>query len=77
MKEMRFTCFRTSFNWTRIFSNGDDEVPNEAVLKLYDDLIDEMLKDGIQPVMATSYYEMPVYLIVEYDGIPKSCWNVL
>ena len=68
MKEMGFTCFRTSFNWARIFPNGDDKVPNEAGLKFYDDLINEMLKDGIQPVMTISHYEMPVHLIVEYGG---------
>lgn len=68
MKEMGFTCFRTSFNWARIFPNGDDKVPNEAGLKFYDDLIDEMLKDGIQPIMTISHYEMPVHLIIEYGG---------
>ena len=68
LKEMGFTCFRTSFNWTRIFPNGDETEPNEAGLRFYDDLIDEMLRLGIQPVMTISHYEMPVHLIQQYQG---------
>lgn len=68
MKEMGFTCLRTSFNWTRIFPKGDEREPNEAGLKFYDDLIDEMLKNGIEPIMTISHYEMPIHLITEYKG---------
>lgn len=68
MKEMGFTCFRTSFNWTRIFPKGDEKEPNEAGLRFYDDLIDEMLKNGIEPVMTVSHYEMPIHLVTEYNG---------
>lgn len=68
MKEMGFSCFRTSFNWTRIFPNGDEELPNEEGLKFYDALLDEMLRNGIEPVMTVSHYEMPVHLITKYKG---------
>ena len=37
LKEMGFQCFRTSFNWTRIFPQGDEEEPNEEGLLFYDD----------------------------------------
>lgn len=68
MAEMGFKCFRTSFNWTRIFPTGIEETPNEAGLKFYDDLIDEMIRLNIEPVMTISHYEMPIYLITEYGG---------
>lgn len=68
MKEMGFKCFRTSFNWTRIFPNGDETEPNEAGLQYYDDLLDEMHKNGIEPVMTISHYEMPIHLITKYGG---------
>lgn len=68
MKEMGFKCFRTSFNWTRIFPNGDESEPNEAGLQFYDDLLDEMIKNGIEPVMTISHYEMPVHLLTAYQG---------
>ena len=68
MKEMGFRCLRTSFNWARIFPKGDEEEPNEKGLAFYDRLIDEMLKNGIEPVMTVSHYEMPIHLVNEYNG---------
>ncbi|MDQ0360073.1 glycoside hydrolase family 1 protein [Breznakia pachnodae] len=68
MKEMGFKCLRTSFNWPRIFPNGDESEPNEEGLKFYDGLIDEMVRLGIEPVMTMSHYEMPLHLAVEYGG---------
>lgn len=68
MHEMGFRCFRTSFNWARIFPNGDEEYLNEDGLKFYDDLIDEMLKYNIEPVMTLSHYEMPAHLVTDYNG---------
>ncbi|MBQ7629516.1 MAG: glycoside hydrolase family 1 protein, partial [Selenomonadaceae bacterium] len=49
--EMGFKCYRFSINWSRIFPNGDDEFPNEAGLKFYDNLIDECKKYGIEPLI--------------------------
>lgn len=70
--EMGFTCLRTSINWSRIFPNGDDEVPNEAGLAFYDGVIDELLKHGIEPVITLSHYEMPLRLVTEY-GSWRNC----
>ncbi|MBQ6975627.1 MAG: family 1 glycosylhydrolase [Selenomonadaceae bacterium] len=50
MAEMNFKVFRTSIAWSRIFPNGDDAEPNEAGLKYYDDMFDEMHKLGIEPL---------------------------
>lgn len=66
--EMGFKCFRTSIAWTRIFPNGDELEPNEAGLKFYDDLFDECLKYGIQPVVTLSHFELPYHLVTEYGG---------
>ena len=51
---MGFKCFRTSIAWTRIFPNGDETEPNEEGLKFYDDVFDELLKYGIEPVITLS-----------------------
>ena len=68
MAEMGFRCFRTSIAWTRIFPNGDDATPNELGLKFYDDLIDEILKNGMEPMITISHYEMPLSLTSNYKG---------
>lgn len=66
--EMGFKCFRTSIAWARIFPKGDEETPNEEGLSFYDDLFDELLKYGIQPVITLSHFEMPYYLVKHYGG---------
>ncbi len=66
--EMGFKCFRTSIAWTRIFPNGDETEPNEQGLQFYDDLFDEMLKYGIEPVITLSHFEMPYHLVKAYGG---------
>lgn len=66
--EMGFKCFRTSIAWTRIFPNGDDANPNEAGLKFYDNLFDECLKYGIEPVITLAHFEMPYHLVEAYGG---------
>ena len=58
-KEMGFKCFRTSISWARIFPQGDELEPNEDGLKFYDEMFDELLKNGIQPVITLSHFEMP------------------
>ena len=66
--EMGFKCFRFSINWARIFPNGDDAQPNEAGLKFYEDVIDECLKYGIEPLITLNHYEMPFELVKKYRG---------
>ena len=66
--EMGLKCFRTSIQWTRIFPQGDEDQPNEAGLKFYDDLFDELLKHGIQPVITLTHFEMPLHLARRYGG---------
>lgn len=66
--EMGFKVFRTSIAWSRIFPNGDDTEPNEKGLQFYDDLFDELLKHGIEPLVTISHYETPLNLSIQYDG---------
>jgi len=66
--EMGFKTFRTSIAWSRIFPMGDDETPNELGLKFYDDLLDELLKYNIEPLITISHYEMPLNLVKKYGG---------
>ncbi|WP_166432496.1 glycoside hydrolase family 1 protein [Lacrimispora amygdalina] len=66
--EMGFKVFRTSIAWSRIFPDGDEKEPNEKGLQFYDDLFDELLKYGIEPLVTISHYETPLNLSVKYDG---------
>lgn len=68
MAGMGFNAFRTSISWGRIFPNGDEKEPNEAGLKFYDDLFDEMHRLGMEPVITLSHYETPLHLLTRYGG---------
>jgi len=73
MAEMGLRCLRISIAWSRIFPKGDEQNPNESGLKFYDDLFDEMLKYGIAPIVTISHYEMPVHLVLKYNGWHSRC----
>ena len=65
---MGLKCLRTSIAWTRIFPKGDELEPNEEGLKFYDNVFDELLKYGIEPVITLSHFELPLHLAREYGG---------
>lgn len=66
--DLGFKCFRTSIAWSRIFPNGDEMEPNEEGLQFYDNVFDELLKYGIEPVITLSHFEMPYHIAKEYGG---------
>lgn len=61
-------AYRTSINWSRIYPDGDDKKPNEAGLQFYDNLINEVIKNGMKPLITMSHYEMPLNLTLNYSG---------
>jgi len=68
---MGFKCFRMSIAWTRIFPRGDEAEPNEAGLQFYDEVLDALLAQGIEPIVSLSHYEMPLALVTDYGGWPN------
>lgn len=68
MKELGLKAFRTSISWSRIFPNGDELEPNEKGLQFYDRLIDEIIKNGMEPIITMSHYDIPIHLVIEYGG---------
>lgn len=68
LAELGLKTYRTSINWARIFPNGEDGEPNEAGLKFYDDLFDEILANGMEPMITISHYEIPLNLTLKYKG---------
>ncbi len=68
MAEMGFNVYRFSICWSRIYPTGDEETPNEAGLKFYDDVITELEKYHIQPLITICHDEMPMELALKYNG---------
>ncbi|MBW4082260.1 glycoside hydrolase family 1 protein [Paenibacillus sp. S150] len=66
--EMGFKIFRMSISWSRIFPTGEETEPNEEGLKFYDNVIGELKKYGIEPLITLSHYELPFALSLKYNG---------
>lgn len=67
MHEMGLKCYRFSIAWTRIIPDGNGEI-NELGLKFYEQVIDECLKYGIEPMVTIFHWDLPLHLQVTYNG---------
>ncbi|MFU2205424.1 glycoside hydrolase family 1 protein [Streptococcus pluranimalium] len=67
MAEMGLKAYRFSIAWTRILPNGRGEV-NEAGIAFYSNLIDELLKHNIEPLITLYHWDLPQCLMDEYGG---------
>nr|WP_125604540.1 family 1 glycosylhydrolase [Lapidilactobacillus bayanensis] len=68
MAEMGFTTYRFSICWSRIFPTGDEAEPNQNGLHFYDQVIDYLIANGIEPIVTICHDELPNELCVKYDG---------
>lgn len=67
MKEMGLKAYRFSISWSRIFPEGRGQV-NEEGLKFYDNLIDELIKSDIKPIITIYHWDLPQKLQDLYGG---------
>ena len=68
MAGMGFNVFRFSICWSRIYPTGDEDTPNEEGLKFYEDVITEMEKYNMEPLITICHDELPMELVLKYDG---------
>ena len=61
MAEMGFKTYRFSIAWTRILPEGTGEV-NPKGIEYYNNLINECLKYGIEPIVTMFHFDMPAAL---------------
>ncbi|MGL6098113.1 MAG: glycoside hydrolase family 1 protein [Fusobacteriaceae bacterium] len=68
MKDINFNSFRTSIQWSRLIKNFETgEVCSDAV-KFYNNYIDELIKNKIEPMMGLYHFDMPLELQEKYGG---------
>ncbi len=61
MAEMGFKTYRFSIAWTRLLPQGTGEV-NQKGIDHYNEVIDECLKYGIEPLVTMFHFDMPAAL---------------
>lgn len=61
MKAMNLNAYRFSISWSRIFPSGKGEI-NEKGVEFYDNLINELLNNGIEPVVTLYHWDLPLAL---------------
>lgn len=66
--EMGFKALRISIDWSRIYPNGDDEEPNKRGIEYYQSVVEELIKNGIEPIVTLYHFEMPVNLVRKYGS---------
>lgn len=60
-KELGLKTYRFSIAWTRIIPDGDGE-ENQAGIAFYHRLIDELLKNDIEPLVTMYHFDLPAAL---------------
>ena len=61
MKEMGIRNYRFSISWSRVLPDGTGKV-NEKGLQFYSDLVDELLANGIEPLVTLFHWDYPLAL---------------
>lgn len=70
--EMGFSAFRMSIAWTRIYPTGIESKPNMEGIQFYQNVFKELKKYNIEPVVTLFHWDMPQYLIDNYNGFYSS-----
>lgn len=68
LKELGANSFRFSISWSRIFPTGEEEAPNEAGLLFYENILTELERLQMEPIVTLSHFEIPLHLVKKYNG---------
>ncbi|XP_049791412.1 myrosinase 1-like [Schistocerca nitens] len=59
LKDINADVYRFSISWPRVLPTGDLDVINQAGIDYYNNLINELLANGIQPLVTMYHWDLP------------------
>ncbi|XP_049837166.1 myrosinase 1-like [Schistocerca gregaria] len=59
LRAINATAYRFSISWSRVLPKGDLSVINQPGIDYYNNLINELLANGIQPVVTMYHWDLP------------------
>ena len=68
MKQVGLEKFRTSIDWSRFIRDYETGEVDEEALEYYNNVIDEVIKNGVEPMICLEHYELPAELFEKYGG---------
>ncbi|XP_022635228.1 cyanogenic beta-glucosidase-like [Vigna radiata var. radiata] len=76
MKDMNLDAYRFSISWSRIIPNGkvgaNEEGVNQEGIDYYNNLIDNLIANGLEPYITLFHWDTPQALQEEYGGFLSS-----
>lgn len=72
MRELGLQAYRFSVSWSRILPEGTGRV-NQAGLDFYSRLVDELLANGIEPLLTLYHWDMPAALDDRGGWLNRDC----
>ncbi|WP_434655458.1 glycoside hydrolase family 1 protein [Thermoanaerobacterium thermosaccharolyticum] len=86
MKEIGHNSFRFSISWSRLIPGGVGEVNKKAV-DFYNNVINELLENGIMPIVNLFHFDMPIEMqhiggfenrqvLENYKNYAKTCFEL-
>ena len=67
MKRMGMKAYRFSISWSRILPKGTGKI-NFLAINHYNKVIDELIRNGIEPLVTLYHWDLPEHLDEKYNG---------
>lgn len=67
MKQLGMNMYRFQISWSRIVKDGNGDF-NEEGIAYYNQFINDLLAEGIEPMICLYHFDMPLALAEKYNG---------